>query len=356
MSDKNETIDKQKIIEALTPINDPEIGRSIVDLGMVSDISQHNGTVEITIKLTIEGCPLKHKFQEDVTNALMPLAGIEEVKIKFTSMNPQERANLTKKMTGQSASELFDNAKIKNVIAVASGKGGVGKSTVTVNLAYALKNLGYSVGIVDADVYGFSIPRMMGTNDLPTVIDDAMMPVVKDGIKIVSMGFFLEEDQAVIWRGPMLHKTITQFLTQVYWDELDFLLIDLPPGTGDITISIAQIIKGANLLVITTPQPAAVNVAQRVAEMTTKVDLKMLGVIENMSHFADNDGNIQYIFGKGGGQALAEKLKKPLFGQIPLEISIREGGDTGKPVGLSGKGKAADEFKKIAESIIKNYK
>lgn len=353
MSENSAVINKERILEALKPINDPEIGRSIVDLGMVENIEQHDGTVIVTIKLTIEGCPMKHKFNEDITKALMPMEGVKKVELKFTSMSSQERANLTKKLTGQESSPLFDDAKVKHVIAVASGKGGVGKSTVTVNLAYALKELGYSVGIVDADVYGFSIPRMMGTNDLPTVIDNAMIPVVKNGIKIISMGFFLEEDQAVIWRGPMLHKTVVQFLTQVYWDKLDYLLIDLPPGTGDVTISVAQTVKNAQLLVVTTPQPAAANVAQRVGEMTKKVDLKMLGIVENMSYFTDTDGNKQYIFGKGGGNALSKKLNQPLFGQIPLEISIREGGDIGKPVGLTGNGEAAIEFKHIAEKMIK---
>jgi len=352
VSENSAVISKEKIIEALKPINDPEIGRSIVDLGMVDNIEQQDGTVIVTIKLTIEGHPLKHKLREDISNALMQVEGVKGVELNFTSMNPQERADLTKKMTGQTSSGLFDNAKVKHIIAIASGKGGVGKSTVTVNLAYALKNLGYSVGIIDADIYGFSIPRMMGTNDLPTVIDNAMIPVTKNGIKIISMGFFIEENQAVIWRGPMLHKTVVQFLTQVYWDKLDYLLIDLPPGTGDVTISVAQTAKESQLLVVTTPQPAAANVAQRVAEMTSKVDLKMIGVVENMSYYSDGNGNKQYIFGKGGGVALAKKLNQPLFGQIPLETALRESGDKGKPVGLTGNGKAAIEFKHIAEKIV----
>ncbi len=351
MSKSELKVDESKIIDALKGVNDPELGRSIVDLGMVEKIDHKNGKVKVTIKLTIMGCPLKHKFQEDVTAALMPLDGIDKVEINFTSMKPQERAALTKKMTGQTSSKLFDDAKVKNIIAIASGKGGVGKSTVTVNLAYALTKSGYSVGIIDSDVYGFSIPRMIGANALPTVIDEAMIPITKDGIKIISMGFFLNEDQAVIWRGPMLHKTVVQFLTQVYWDKLDFLLIDLPPGTGDVTLSIAQTAAQARLLIVTTPQPAAANVAQRVADFSRKANFKLLGVVENMSYFIAPDGSTQHIFGEGGGRALAAKLGQPLFGQIPLETIVREGGDSGNPVCATGKGKATEVFKAIAAQI-----
>ncbi len=346
-------IDNDKIVEALRKVNDPELGRSIIDLEMVEKIRQDNGTVHVTIKLTIPGCPLKHKFQEDVSAALMPLDGVEKVELDFTSMKPAERNAIAKKMTGQAESPVFDDMNIKNVIAVASGKGGVGKSTVTTNLAFALKNLGYKVGVIDSDVYGFSIPRMMGAEGLPTVIDNAMIPVLKDGIKIISMGFFINEDQAVLWRGPMLHKTIVQFLTQVYWDKIDYLLIDLPPGTGDITLSISQTVPNANLVLVTTPQPAASGVAQRVAELSTKANFKMLGVIENMSYYQAPDGQKQYIFGEGGGKILSTKLDLPLLGQIPLETSVREGGDMGQPVAQSGKGEASTEFKQIAEKLAK---
>ncbi|RKX18864.1 MAG: sodium:proton antiporter, partial [Candidatus Zixiibacteriota bacterium] len=239
-----------------------------------------------------------------------------------------------------------------NIIAIASGKGGVGKSTVTVNLAYALKNEGYSVGIIDSDVYGFSIPRMMGVKALPTVIDETMIPVDKDGIKVISMGFFLEEDQAVLWRGPLLHKAVVQFLTQVYWDKLDFLLIDLPPGTGDVTLSISQTVKQAHLLVVTTPQPAASSVAQRVAELSKKANFNLIGVIENMSYFIAPDGSKQYIFGDGGGKFLADKMGTALLGQIPLEQAIREGGDLGKPITDSKGDHASKEFKNIADKLI----
>jgi len=279
------------ILEVLKGINDPELGRSIVDLGMVNDIQIKDSAVKVTIKLTIDGCPLKHRFREEISSALASLDGIQKVDLEFTSMKPDERLALTRKMTGQVTSDLFDDAKIKHVIAIASGKGGVGKSTVTVNLACALRQAGYSVGIIDSDVYGFSIPRMLGAEGHPTILDETIIPVIKDGIKVISMGFFVDEDQAVIWRGPLLHKAVVQFLTQVFWDKLDFLLIDLPPGTGDVTLSISQTVKEAHLLVVTTPQAAATGVAQRVAELSRKANFKMLGVIENMSYFMASDGS-----------------------------------------------------------------
>lgn len=352
MLDNKMKVTDDKILEALKGVNDPELGRSIVDLGMVEKIEQDNGTVKITVKLTISDCPLKYRFDDDIKAALLPVEGIEKVEVGFSSMNQQEREALTQKMTGQVKSDIFDDARVKNIIAVASGKGGVGKSTVAVNLAYALKNAGYSVGIIDSDVYGFSIPRMMGVKALPTVIDETMIPVTKDGIKVISMGFFLEEDQAVLWRGPLLHKTVVQFLTQVYWDKLDFLLIDLPPGTGDVTLSISQTVNQTHLLVVTTPQPAAFSVAQRVAELSKKANFNLLGVIENMSYFISPDGSKQYIFGEGGGKFLADKMNTALLGQIPLEQAIREGGDLGKPITDSEGGQASREFKTIAEKII----
>jgi ATP-binding protein involved in chromosome partitioning len=344
-------IDKDAIMNALKTVNDPELHRSIVDLGMVGQIEEHDGKVKINIKLTIPGCPLKHKIHADITAALASIEGITKVDLEFSYMTPEERMALTGKMTGQTKSALFDDAKIGNIIAVASGKGGVGKSTVTVNLAYSLKNAGYSVGIVDADVYGFSIPRMMGVQTLPTVIDETMIPVIKDGIKVMSMGFFVEEDQAVIWRGPMLHKAIVQFLTQVFWDKLDYLLIDLPPGTGDVTLSISQTVREAQLLVVTTPQAAAANVAQRVAELAKKANFKLLGIAENMSYFIAPDGSYQYIFGSGGGQELADKLGCQLFCQIPLDSAIREGGDSGKPVASLKVSPAVAEFELLAKGI-----
>ncbi len=350
------SVDEKTILEALRKVNDPELNRSIVDLGMVGKIEGNDGDVRIQIKLTVPGCPLKQKIDGDIKAVLGAIPEIKNVNIEFSVMSSEERMALTGKMTGQSKSPIFDNVKVKNVIAVASGKGGVGKSTITVNLACALKNAGCTVGIVDADVYGFSIPRMMGVNALPTVIDETIIPVIKNGIKIISMGFFVEEDQAVLWRGPMLHKAIVQFLTQVFWDRLDFLLIDLPPGTGDVTLSIAQTIKESHLLIVTTPQPAAAGVAQRVAELSRKANFRILGVVENMSYFVTADGAKQMIFGEGGGQELAQKLNQPLLARIPLETAIREGGDMGIPVTESTKGEGPAIFKFLAEKIIRTLK
>ncbi len=346
-------INKDDILRALKSVNDPELHRSIVDLGMVGQIEEKDGKVKVTIKLTVPGCPLKHKIQEDVTAALSKIEGITEVDLEFSHMTPEERMALTGKMTGQAQSPLFDDAKVRHIIAVASGKGGVGKSTVTANLAYALKNAGHSVGIIDADIYGFSIPRMMGVRTLPTVIDETIIPAIKDGIKIISMGFFVEEDQAVIWRGPLLHKAIVQFLTQTFWDKLDYLLIDLPPGTGDVTLSISQTVKESQLLVVTTPQPAASNVAQRVGELARKANFRILGVVENMSYFIAPDGSYQYIFGSGGGQELADKLGCQLLCQIPLDTAIREAGDLGNPVTSLKANQSAKVFEMLAEKINK---
>lgn len=356
MFGKKSAVDEKTIIEALRKVNDPELNRSIVDLGMVGKIESDSGDIRIHIKLTVPGCPLRHKIDEDIKAAIGSLPEIKSVTTEFSVMTPEERMALTGKMTGQSKSPIFDDARVKNVIAVASGKGGVGKSTVTVNLACALKNAGYSVGVVDADVYGFSIPKMLGVNSLPTVIDETMIPVMKNGIKVISMGFFVEEDQAVLWRGPMLHKAIVQFLTQVFWDRLDFLLIDLPPGTGDVTLSIAQTIKESQLLIVTTPQPAAASVAQRVAELAKKANFRILGIVENMSYFVGSDGKKQHIFGEGGGQELAQKLNQPLLARIPLDIAIREGGDRGIPVTESKLGQGYEQFKNLAEKIAKTLK
>jgi ATP-binding protein involved in chromosome partitioning len=351
MSKQKLAIARETILNALKSVNDPELHRSIVDLGMIGEIQENDGSVRVQIKLTVPGCPLKRRIDEDVTRALGAIEGLKSVELEFSYMTPQERMALTGKMSGQTDSPLFNDTRVSNIIAIASGKGGVGKSTVTVNLAYALKNMGFSVGVVDADVYGFSIPRMMGVQSLPTVIDEMMIPVIKDGIKIISMGFFIEEDQAIIWRGPMIHKAIVQFLTQVFWDKLDFLLIDLPPGTGDVTLSISQTIRQSKLLIVTTPQPAAANVAQRVAELAKKANFGLLGIVENMSYFVAPDGSRQYIFGSGGGRELAERLGCQLFCQIPLDTAIRESGDNGTPIAALKTNQAAKEFVILAEKI-----
>lgn len=357
-----------EIIEALRPVEDPELHRSIVDLGMVKEVAQAGTNVRVMIALTTPGCPLKNEINTRVRSAVMELGGIEAVQVDFTAMTPDELANLRQELHGDPASTAgsqpahghaegraipFSEAGSKTrVLLIASGKGGVGKSSVSTNLAISLANRGKKVALVDADVWGFSIPRMLGIAHPPQVIDSMLIPPEAHGVRCISMGFFAEEDQAVIWRGPMLHKALEQFLTDVFWDDPDYLLIDLPPGTGDISISIAQFLPRAEVLVVTTPQPAAQRVAQRAAAMAEKVNLQVRGVIENMSWFTGDDDQRYEIFGAGGGQELADKLDVPLIGQIPLLQDLREGSDEGKPVAaIDPDGEAGRAFAAIAEQV-----
>jgi len=346
-------IDTELVMSKLRDVNDPELNRSIVELGMVEKIDTKNGNLTITIKLTIPGCPLKNRIRDDVRKAVSDIPGVERTTVEFSSMNDEERKKLTKQLKGEDPSESFARKNVKNVILVASGKGGVGKSTVTANLAAGVARKGHQVGILDADIYGFSIPRMMGVKGSPTVIDNTIIPLDSHGIKVISMGFFISESEAVIWRGPLVHKAVTQFLSDVYWDNLDYLFIDLPPGTGDVALSLADAVKGVNSILVTTPQPGAYIVASRIGQLVEKFDIKMIGVVENMSYFLAPDGRKEYIFGAGGGAELSERMNIPLLGQIPLETAIREGGDSGKPVTLSDNSTPASEvFRKIAEKVI----
>lgn len=357
-----------EIIEALRPVEDPELHRSIVDLGMVKEVAQAGTNVRVMIALTTPGCPLKNEINTRVRSAVVALGGVEEVQVDFTAMTPDELANLRQELHGDPASTAgsqpahghaegraipFSEAGSKTrVLLIASGKGGVGKSSVSTNLAISLANRGKKVALVDADVWGFSIPRMLGIQHPPQVIDSMLIPPEAHGVRCISMGFFAEEDQAVIWRGPMLHKALEQFLTDVFWDDPDYLLIDLPPGTGDISISIAQFLPRAEVLVVTTPQPAAQRVAQRAAAMAEKVNLQVRGVIENMSWFTGDDDQRYEIFGAGGGQELADKLDVPLIGKIPLLQDLREGSDEGKPVAaIDPDGEAGRAFAAIAEQV-----
>jgi ATP-binding protein involved in chromosome partitioning len=337
-----------QIIEALRPVEDPELHRSIVDLGMVRNVDvRPDGSVGVLIALTIAGCPLRNEIQNRVTGALAPL-GVTSVALDFTVMTDQEREDLRIKLHGSpSASagqgQAHGHAEGRKVpfsetgsktrpLLIASGKGGVGKSTVTTNLAVALAAQGYSVGVVDADIYGYSIPRMLGTDRDPVAIDQMLIPPEAWGVRCISIGYFVPEGQAVIWRGPMLHKALEQFLTDVFWDEPDFLLIDMPPGTGDIALSLSQYLPRGEVFVVTTPQPAAQKVARLSAAMAAKVNLPVRGVIENMSWFTGDDGKHYEIFGSGGGQELADELGVPLLGKLPLVPAVREGGDDGRPV------------------------
>jgi ATP-binding protein involved in chromosome partitioning len=362
------SVTEAAVIEALRPVEDPELHRSIVDLDMVRRVGIDAATVDVLIALTVAGCPLRAEIQNRVTTALTALDGVDRVTLDFTVMTDDERAVLRQKLHGDPAATagthqghghaegrvipFADPSSKTRCLLIASGKGGVGKSSVTTNLSVALAQQGHSVAVVDADVWGFSIPRMLGVSRPPVVIDDMLVPPESHGVRCISMGFFAQEDQPVIWRGPMLHKALEQFLTDVFWDAPDFLVIDLPPGTGDIALSLAQFLPRGEVYVVTTPQPAAQRVAQRAAFMAQKVNLEVKGIIENMSWFTGDDGQRYEIFGAGGGQELADRLEVPLLGSVPLVPELREGGDAGVPIVVSDPdGEAARAFTEIARQI-----
>ena len=330
-------VTQDQVREALRSVNDPEIGRPIEDIGMLRDIEVlDGGLVRVHVLITIEGCPLKDRITSDVTEALAPLEGVERVDVALSPMSEEQRASLVATLRGGAAPQkqpTFFTGSDTTVIAVASGKGGVGKSSVTVNLACALAAEGHRVGVLDADVWGFSVPRMMGVTGKPVGFNDMILPLESHGVKVISMGFFVPEETPVIWRGPMLHKAIEQFLGDVYWGDLDFLLCDLPPGTGDVSISLASFLPGASMLVVTTPQEAARKVAERAGKMAERTNLRPVGVIENMSWFVcPHCGERTPIFGHGGGGEAAETLGVPRCAQVPLEPALREGGDDGAPI------------------------
>jgi ATP-binding protein involved in chromosome partitioning len=361
-------VTEAQILDALRPVEDPELHRSIVDLDMVRRIAVDGPRVDVTVALTVEGCPLRSEITRRVDSAVTALEGVAAVDLDFTVMTDDERAALRMKLHGDPAATagthqaqghaegreipFADPGSKTRVLLIASGKGGVGKSSVTANLSVALAVRGQDVAVVDADVWGFSIPRMLGVQHAPVVIDQMLVPPEAHGVRCISMGFFAQEDQPVIWRGPMLHKALEQFLTDVFWDEPDFLVVDLPPGTGDISISLAQFLPRAEVLVVTTPQPAAQRVAQRAAFMAQKVNLEVKGVIENMSWFTGDDGKRYELFGAGGGEELATRLAVPLLGQVPLVPELRAGADAGLPIVVSDPdGEAAGVFARMAETI-----
>ncbi len=384
-------LSEQQLIDALRPVTDPELHMSIVDLGMVRDVSARRGRVSVTVALTVAGCPMRDEVTRRVSSALVAVRGVKDVQVDLTVMSPEELQRVRQQVAGRTGDpqawgsseqaggaaghgghshggggaagrplgheegrpNAFGPQSRTRVIGISSGKGGVGKSSVTVNLAVSLARAGHDVGILDADVYGFSVPGMLGVEEEPTVQDLKMVPPEAHGVRCISMGFFLDDHQPVVWRGPMLHKALEQFLVDVDWGDPEFLLIDMPPGTGDVALSMAQYLPTSEMYVVTTPQPAARRVAQRSAYMAKKLNLPMRGVIENMSWWTAPDGSRQALFGEGGGAQLAEELGIPLLGQIPLDTALREGGDGGAPiVATAPESETARAFAALATAIV----
>jgi ATP-binding protein involved in chromosome partitioning len=325
-----------QVTDKLRAVIDPELRRNIVELGMVRAIDiADDGRVGVIVSLTTPGCPIRNHFQEAVVQNVSQLDGVTAVGVEFDVLSEDERAQLQQTL-GRSKLPQGALARVKNVICVASGKGGVGKSTMTANLAAALAAEGRSAGALDCDVYGYSIPRMLGVSGRPEVNEQRKIIPLEGpaGVKVMSIGFFVEENAAVVWRGPMLHKAIQQFLEDVDWGDTEYLLLDLPPGTGDVSMTLATLLPQAKITIVTTPQPAAQSVARRAAEMAAKVDLEVLGVIENMSGFTTPDGQRFTIFGEGGGQLLADELDVPLLGKVPLSEELRSHADNGVPLAI----------------------
>ena len=366
------TISDTELAEIVGRVVDPELRRDLHTMGMLRGASLAGGNAHVLVALPADDWPARSELVHLVEEAVTDQNQIETVSVEFVVMDEAEQAAVRDQLIGDPSStggtqEAHGHAEGRavpfaepgnptRVLLIASGKGGVGKSSVTANLAIALAQRDLRTAVIDADVWGFSIPRMLGVERPPTVIDQMVIPVEANGVRCISMGFFAREDQPVIWRGPMLHKALEQFLTDVHWDDPDYLLIDLPPGTGDISLSIAQFLPKAELIVVTTPQAAAQKVAQRAAYMAEKVNLQIRAVVENMSWFRGEDEKRYDIFGSGGGEALANELDVPLLGQVPLVTELREGGDVGRPIVVSNpESEAASIFREMARPLAEEY-
>ncbi len=322
--------DRDAILRALEQVIDPELKRPVTELEMVRDVTvEADGSVDVTIALTVVGCPLRSSFEEQVARHIGGVDGVTGTRLHFDVMSPDEKAALATRLRGGRPEKTIQLDPATRVVAVASGKGGVGKSTLAANLAAALALRGERVGVLDADVYGYSIPHVLGITQRPIVVDSMIVPPVRGELKVISIGLFAEDNGPIMWRGPMLHRALEQFLCDVHWGELDTLVVDMPPGTGDIAISLGQLLPRAEAIVVTTPQPAAQLVAVRAAGMAKRTGVKVIGVVENMSWLV---GTGQELFGSGGGQALADEIEAPLLGQVPFDPALREAADAGRPV------------------------
>ena len=350
---------ERRVLDRLATVQDPEIRRPVTELGMVESVVETApGTVEVTVLLTIEACPMRGTIQGDVAAAVADVPGCDAVDVRTGVMSPERRLALQDALRAARPANPFGEGSLTRVLAVASGKGGVGKSSVTANLAVALAARGLAVGLIDADVHGYSIPGLLGVTASPTKLDRMILPPVVRDVKVISIGMFLDEDRPVAWRGPMLHRALEQFVTDVHWGDLDVLLVDLPPGTGDIAISTAQLLPASELLVVTTPQHAAAQVAARAGQLAEQTGQAVAGVIENMGPMTLPDGTVLDVFGAGGGQEVADRLARvlgsavPLLGSVPLDPALRRGGDAGDPVVLSAPDSPAGRaLARVAERI-----
>ena len=345
---------RDAVMAALERVEDPELRRSIVALNMVRDVTLDGAAVTVDVALTVDGCPLKDEIHRRVTDAVDAVPGVEAVTVILEAMSDEERHRLRHGLAGSQRTSPFAEGARTRVVGVASGKGGVGKSSVTANLAIAIAAEGFSVGVMDADVYGYSIPRMFGVHRPTVMMDDLIIPVEAHGVRLMSMGFLAHDDSPVIWRGPMLHKALTSFVSDVFWDDPDYLLIDLPPGTGDVSLTISQLIPDAALVIVTTPQLTAQKVARRAAAMARRVGMPVVGVIENMSWFVAPDTGARYeVFSGGGGELLAGELGVPLMARVPLEADVARAGDDGLPVvAARPDAPAARELVRAARAVL----